>query len=297
MLHSFGGDWTDLKLQAVESYFEAYAKVLQNQSFRKLYVDAFAGTGTRIEGKVETHNDMLGEIGGSAEYQRVKVGSASIALRIEPHFDQYIFVEIKRSFARALSELTGEFPTRNVRIVNEEANAALVALASQTPWHTYPYVRAAIFIDPYGMQVDWTTLEALARTRAVDVALLFPSGPLTRMLTKDGDIPVDWQTRIDRVLGTSDWRVHFYATKQTSDLFDGIGQETIKVADPQRLLDFFITRLRTRFHWVLEDALPLRNSKGTVLYHLVFACANPRESAGKKFLSIARSVVRKATKR
>lgn len=294
-MHEFGGDWTDRKLLAVKSYFEAYAKVLQNQQFRKLYIDAFAGTGTRVDDSDVPPSGFFDEIVDGAEYQRVKLGSASIALRITPKFDEYIFVEIKRSFARALSELTAEFPDRNIRILNEEANAALTALAASTDWSRYPYVRAAVFIDPYGMQVDWSTLVALAATKSVDLAILFPTGPLTRMLTRSGTIPNEWQDRIDRVLGTTDWRAHFYEKQETTDLFDGAIEETMKLAGPQKLLAFFMTRLRTCYPWVLEEALPLRNSKGTILYHLVFACANPREAAGKKFLAIARSAVHNAS--
>jgi hypothetical protein len=33
-----------------------------------------------------------------------------------------------------------------------------------------------LFLDPYGMQVDWTTIEAIARTKAIDLRVLFPLG-------------------------------------------------------------------------------------------------------------------------
>jgi three-Cys-motif partner protein len=34
--------------------------------------------------------------------------------------------------------------------------------------------RAVLFLDPYGMQVEWQTIEAIAKTAAIDLWLLFP---------------------------------------------------------------------------------------------------------------------------
>ena len=41
----FGGDWTAKKLNIFTSYLDAYLIALQNQKFKKIYIDAFAGTG------------------------------------------------------------------------------------------------------------------------------------------------------------------------------------------------------------------------------------------------------------
>lgn len=50
--HRFGGDWTDAKLDVLAKYLKSYTTALQGkptpeQPFRKAYIDAFAGTGTR----------------------------------------------------------------------------------------------------------------------------------------------------------------------------------------------------------------------------------------------------------
>ena len=43
-----------------------------------------------------------------------------------------------------------------------------------------------MFLDPYGMQVKWSTLEAIASTRAIDMWLLFPLGQaVNRLLTRN----------------------------------------------------------------------------------------------------------------
>src|SRR5216683_3510713 len=58
--------------------------------------------------------------------------------------------------------------------------------------------RAVVFLDPYGMQVEWSTIEALAATKAVDLWYLFPLGVgVLRLLTYRGDIEESCQARLD----------------------------------------------------------------------------------------------------
>jgi three-Cys-motif partner protein len=49
--HTFGGDWTEVKLECLKAYLTKYRTIFTaNQKaryFRTWYVDAFAGTGSR----------------------------------------------------------------------------------------------------------------------------------------------------------------------------------------------------------------------------------------------------------
>ena len=45
----FGGPWTQRKLEVVGRYLDLYATALKNRPFKRLYIDAFAGTGDRSE--------------------------------------------------------------------------------------------------------------------------------------------------------------------------------------------------------------------------------------------------------
>lgn len=51
--HVFGGDWTSDKLERVRKYLCAYTTIFKNNVrasyFSTIYVDAFAGTGQRLE--------------------------------------------------------------------------------------------------------------------------------------------------------------------------------------------------------------------------------------------------------
>jgi three-Cys-motif partner protein len=72
------------------------------------------------------------------------------------------------------------------------------------------------------MQVDWTTVEAIARTKAIDLWVLFPLGiGVNRLLTKSGDVPETWRRRLNLLLGTEEWYEEFYRFESTPTLSAG----------------------------------------------------------------------------
>lgn len=50
----FGGPWTEQKLEMVSKYLNFYLIALKNQSFRKVYIEVFAGTGNILSKNEET---------------------------------------------------------------------------------------------------------------------------------------------------------------------------------------------------------------------------------------------------
>ena len=56
-VHTFGGLWTERKLQALEAYLNEYRKIFTKGRFarryRTIYVDGFAGSGERADSIVE----------------------------------------------------------------------------------------------------------------------------------------------------------------------------------------------------------------------------------------------------
>lgn len=153
----FGGGWTEQKLAMLAKYLSAYTKALKKQRFERLYVDAFAGTGYRTQKEVEEGASIIKELAGE-DAQGFLDGSARIALRAEPAFDWYIFVELAQSRFEALRTLKAEFPGLADRIQLEQAdcNAFLQGFCPRTDWRVR---RAVVFLDPYGMQVEWSTME------------------------------------------------------------------------------------------------------------------------------------------
>ena len=91
----FGGNWTEEKLNIFTSYLDAYLIALQNQKFKKIYIDAFAGTG-----EIET-----------SDGEQYLVGSAKRALAADRKFDRYFFIEEDEKKAAELREMINtEFP-------------------------------------------------------------------------------------------------------------------------------------------------------------------------------------------
>lgn len=285
MAHAFGGVWTERKLSVVRAYLRMYAQALKNQPFQRIYIDAFAGTGDRTDKRRATLPLL-----DLPEFEAVAKGSARLALEVEPPFHRYVFIERISRRASELAVLKSEFPTRKIEIINSDANDAIAALCEKTNWGG---TRGVVFLDPYGLQVTWDTLAAIARTKALDVWVLFPSGMgLNRLLTKSGDIPQEWQETLDRSLGTNEWRSAFYRSEQEADLFEGQRSKTVKDADPVKLEKFYLNRLRRIFPIVMNNCVRLTNSKDQTMYLLCFACANPSPKAKALVTKLASSAAK-----
>lgn len=284
-VHSFGGAWTERKLSVVRRYLETYTRALKNQAFQRIYIDAFAGTGDRVDKRREALPLL-----DLPEFDAIAKGSARLALEVEPPFHRYVLIERATRRASELTTLKTEFPSRVIEIINDDANDAIATLCKTTNWRS---TRGVVFLDPYGLQVTWDTLFAISQTKALDVWVLFPSGMgLNRLLTKSGDIPQDWQETLDRSLGTKEWRSAFYRSEEDSDLFNGPRSKMVKDADPVKLERFYLDRLRKIFPTVMSNCIRLTNSKDQTMYLLCFACANPSPKAKALVTRLASSAAK-----
>ena len=276
--HTFGGNWTSEKLAILAGYLSAYTTALKYQrQFTKGYIDAFAGTGYRTSRSKGTKNrSLFGEFPDLAgdDAKALLDGSARIALKTEPAFDGYIFIEKNKRRSNALEALKQEFPERKIKIQRGEANSELRKICHRVDWRTR---RAVLFLDPYGMQVEWETILAVAATHAIDMWLLFPLGiGVNRLVTNDGNIPTAWRKRLDILLGTDKWFDEFYKTETSlSTLFDDPGER------PERRVKAKIDTIAQYFTRRLEEVFPqvakpraLRNSQGNPMYLLHFASGN-----------------------
>ena len=296
-LQLFGGSWTEQKLWMLAKYLKAYTTALKNkpskqQPFRRVYVDAFAGTGYRERRRA---GDATWVIEGLAEpdAQEFLDGSARIALSADPPFGRYVFVESHRArFERLQQELKGACPhlADRMEFVRDDCNVFLPKFCAETDWRSS---RAVVFLDPYGMQVQWSTMEALASTRAVDVWVLFPLGmAVNRLLTRDGKIPDAWRDRLDQIFGTQEWYDVFYRQVESEDLFGQRRREVRKTVSLEAIGWYYNERLKTIFAAVAENPRQLPNSTGNPLYLLCFAVGNPAPAAKRLALKIAQYILK-----
>jgi three-Cys-motif partner protein len=287
--HSFGGSWTEEKLDVLRGYLSAYTTALKNTPFKKGYIDAFAGTGYRNASEDRASlPDLVDD-----EPQSLLEGSARIALRTDPPFDGFVFIERHSRRRAELEAMRREFPQHQDRIQvrGGDANEQIRRIC-RAPWKER---RAVLFLDPYGMQVEWKTIEAVAATKAIDMWLLFPLGiGVNRLMTKTGDIPDSWRYRLNVLLGTEDWFDEFYKVETSTNLF-GQEENTVVRASVETIGRYFNDRLRSVFADVAKEPLVLRNSRGSPLYLLCFAAAN--EKGAPIAVRIAESQLAKAWRR
>jgi three-Cys-motif partner protein len=275
-LQQFGGNWTDEKLDRLRRYLAAYQQALKEQPFERYYIDAFAGTGYNMpKSAPDDTSPLLADL-VSPDARGFVDGSARIALQTKPPFDRYIFVERDPTRFAELTRLQTDFPhlKERVHLVNDEANGYLTSLCKSCNWIAERR-RAVVFLDPFGMQVSWRTIQVIAETRAIDLWLLFPLGiGVMRMLPNHGHIPPGWRHRLDAMFGEPDWYAAFYETQPT--LFGGADSVAVKRADYTAISRYFVKRLKTAFPYVAQNPLPLLNSTNCPLYLLCFAAGNPK---------------------
>ncbi len=148
-----------------------------------------------------------------------------------------------------------------------------------------------VFLDPFGMEVKWGTIEALGETQAIDLWLLFPLGQaINRLLRRDAKINSAIKSRLDDCFGTTGWYEHFYRIYQENALF-GKQLKIRKIADFNSISTFFIERLRTVFADVSTNPRPLYNSRKSPLFLLCFAAGNKK--GAPTAIKIADDILRK----
>jgi len=293
--HVFGGDWTEDKLRRLREYLIAYRNIFTSNPkasyFKTWYVDAFAGTGSRTSpSDAKALADQSEGLYDDRETSSFLDGSAKIALGIPSPFNRYLFIEGSKKKAKALrSTIASEFQQLidRTEIKTDDANTALCRWCRDRDWSKE---RAVVFLDPYGMQVEWATVQLLGETKGVDLWYLFSLGGVIRMLTRDGLIEESWQRRLDNVFGAKDWRKHFYRTATEPSLF-GAHDVTHRDATVRNVQKYIEGRLKTAFVAV-APSLVLRNSRSFPQFALCFAASN--EKGAKTALKIATHLLRES---
>ena len=278
-VHSFGGIWTLIKLEVLEKYLVAFNNALSKQNFTRIYIDAFAGTG-RCD--ITLHGEKTDVD-----------GSATRALSVNPPFHKFCFIELKPKKLAALKALKAQHSDKSIEIIHDDANTALRAICGKYDWRK---TRAVLFLDPFGLHVEWSTLEVIAKTGAIDVWYLFPYSGLYRQAARNANaMDSDKEEAITRLLGTNEWRQEFYAPERQANLF-GTESGDAREADHHDILKFVSKRLKGLFAAVTEPKIlyqagDARNPSGAPLFALYFAASNPKRKAFGLAMKIAKDIL------
>lgn len=277
----FGAEHTQIKLGALLNYLPAYTTALSNRAFTLHYVDAFAGTGK-----------CTIRMGGRA---RTIPGSAWLALECMPPFHKLVFIEKAPSKVKELRDLVANphFAGRDYTIQQGDANELLPAYLAQLG----PGDRAVVNLDPFGMDVHWSTLEKIAASKIADVFYLFPLSSFYRQAAHDPRaIDESKAAALNRLLGPHDWRAALYAPKRQVDLFTGQADDE-RNADAYHMAEWFTGCLKGTFPGVANPhILYLRTpdgKRGAPLFALYFLVSNPSGKAQALAMRIAGDVFRR----
>lgn len=252
MAHNFGGAWTEAKLEIVSAYAKSFQTALKKQQFETWYIDPFAGSGERVEKRVA---------GGLLEGRPIEeeevafAGSARRALDIVPHFHHYRFADTKRSHVEALRRLAREHPERDILIWPGDGNECVQAILSAEPWSNHRDAwkqRGIVFLDPYGMNVSWETLQLIANTRRLDVWFLFAAKAVRQQLGPSLDrVDESKAAALDRFFGEPKWREEFFrsATGQMG-LFGDDSAKSETAVNLKAIGDYARRRFGDAFCWV-----------------------------------------------
>lgn len=266
---SFGGPWTERKLEILRRYLDAYTTALKDQPFQLIYVDAFAGEGAWMPGSGYTSADY-------GDFQGLRDGSPLIALRIQDkRFDRLIFVEKDPNRAGRLMRLHGDFPDRDIEIISKDANDELPRICDRLE----NYYRAVVFLDPFATQVSWDTVAKLAATQKVDCWILFPLMAIARMMPRQGEPSEALAEHLDRVFGGREhWYNIIYRQSPQLSMFDPEPEQQ-RPPGAERIANAYRKRLESAFTRVAPTPRVFRNSRNSPMFDLMFAASNPRGSS------------------
>ncbi len=291
---SWGGQWTEEKLDAFEKYVNAYLTIMNSHrgNYRKLiYFDGFAGSGSRNDDSSQAVSELMldlfkDEYIDEEELNTYK-GAAERVLGIKQNgFDQYVFVDKNKNSSQQLKNQLEPFAKgRNLVFKTSDANEQVITLARAM--HQNKNLASLILLDPFGMQVDWKSIELLKGTRT-DLWILIPTGVIVnRLLDRKGEL-----THIDKLTSffgkdESFLKDYFYKKKTVDTLF-GETEIIEKVKKPiEKIAELYIEQLNTIFDHVTEKPLVLYNSRKTPIFH--FACASNNSTA----IKIASQIINK----
>ena len=251
------GAWSVLKLDIIEKYGAAYTKAFNRRgsNLKKYYIDAFSGAGVHVLKRTQEQIE----------------GSPARALKIDPPFDGFYFIDMNKDKTDHLQKLC-EGRT-DVEIHTGDTNPYLKKLLPTIRYDNYK--RALCLLDPYGLHLDWEVMQLAGQSQTVDMFLNFPIMDMNRNAiwrepekASAADI-----ARMNRFWGDESWRNVAYAeSRQGSLLFE----PDIEKQSNDVIANAFRERLKkvAGFKYV-PAPLPMKNRNNATLYYLFFGSAKP----------------------
>lgn len=249
------GYWSELKLEIVKSYAQAYSTILSAQTkprFHHVYIDGFSGPGRHLS---RTTGDFV-------------AGSPTNALLIEPPFKEYFLIDMDEDKVGYLRQSVGD--RADVHVIQGDCNAVLRdQVLPKVQWKDYR--RGLCLLDPYGLDLDWDVIAEIGQMKTVDLFLNFPVMDMNRnALWRDQErVPKYGKARMTAFWGDESWKQAAFGASPQLGLF---GEETDEKKDNRDVAEAYRQRLKQVAGFAhVPEPIPMRNSSRAVVYYLFFA--------------------------
>jgi three-Cys-motif partner protein len=264
------GVWASGKLEAFTKYISAYLAILQaDPDGNTIYFDGLSGSGSR-QNQLPSLYDQLRL---TPEEERVYQHAAEQVIRLDKSFDYYYFVDTWSNLEPLQERVSDSAELNGKRLFfrQEECNHELRKLAYAMQSDDYA---ALVFLDPFGMGVEWPSIAGLQGTRS-DIWILLPTGVMVDRFSDTPDLLTDG-AGLESCFGLSgeEIRREFQKEEKQITLF-GEDDFTCKICYPiQHIANLYIRQLKTGWKYVSETPLVLYNSRHVPVYHFVYATNN-----------------------
>jgi len=239
------GPWTELKLEYIKKYLEAYSNILRSTFPEYYFIDAFASSGFYKKRKT----------------RELIYGSPLIALNIQPPFTKYFFIELNKNKADCLeSERKNNYSNLDAKIKNGDCNIIIDSILSYIN-DSIPFIA---LLDPQAGDLYWETIHKISQKKKVEVLINFPFGMAIRRympLTKGKNITKNMKNKLNRIFGDDNWE-KIYLERKKNTISSTVARE--------KYLDLYINNLLSvgfKYYAVKN----VKNSLGNHIYYLIFA--------------------------
>ncbi|MFL5762367.1 MAG: three-Cys-motif partner protein TcmP [Bacteroidia bacterium] len=184
-------EWSLEKYKLVGSYCDIFTSGMKNKWDQLVYIDLFAGAGYA---KIK-------------ETGKIYRNSALLAMSIPVPFTKYILCEQDPTRFDALCKrVKREFPKLNCELIQGDSNQNVKQVINAIPkFGKGNTLLPFCFVDPFSLNLHFSTIEALGTARAMDFLIL-------QALHMDANRNFDSyfseeSTKIANYLGEKNWRV------------------------------------------------------------------------------------------
>jgi len=251
------GPWAAKKLDYLKRYIEIFEISMRKKWPRRNFVDLFSGPG-----KCRTDSGTI------------FLGSPLIALTTTFPFTDYFFADIDSASISALEERCKALPLFDrIRFLAEDSNKAVARVISEI--QTLDRLRKSpslnlAFLDPEGLELEWKTVAALASVQKMDLIIHYPVMGLKRNLANASK---EDEHQLDLFFGDKEWRTIYTKAGEVS-----VVERELLIHYKRKLQMLGYTEVKQDEETENEPAI--KNTKGGLLYRLLFASKNP---LGDKF--------------